>query len=530
MKFCRTRKNIILLSILILSIITIAVSFAYFFVVSSVGAETSLFSGSEKIEGLSFSNGEKVNVYATLENFSMTEGTLKDSANSVATLKSSESVGSASQTYNVYYYVSSNNFIYTQGNDTPELLLKIIDPSNTEITFLEGLEYKTIIDVDGNTLKGFDITTYNDVINIKENYSITNNDSNNPTVQNWNFEVIFVNLDADQSNNMGKNFESEVYLSKEHFTYPIYGKILADNGGEQSIKNKTFDVTKIPVTQSEYDSNPSSRYEIANGMYAADDDYGTTYFYRGAVENNWLTFAGFYWKILRIDGNGAIKLLYSGITPPTESEKIYKTGNDTSIAETTHGNQSNVLEEWYVQYIFEENFDSYINDALYCYDNHKIRDWHSGVAPGGGNYYSTEKDYAFTSRYPQTPSMVCVNKESSNTYNDIEKGNSSLIYPIGSITGDEALYVGALDDNIANHIASNNEYWTYTDYNQRFRRYEDSNGLSQTSSIWNSVSIQKSISVSSDNYDFLDIRPVIALKPTVRITGSGTWNDPYAVN
>ncbi|MBO4601182.1 MAG: prepilin-type N-terminal cleavage/methylation domain-containing protein [Bacilli bacterium] len=48
------------------------------------------------------------------------------------------------------------------------------------------------------------------------------------------------------------------------------------------------------------------------GLYKAEDDDGATYYYRGAVDNNWVEFAGFYWRIVRINGDGSVRLIYSG--------------------------------------------------------------------------------------------------------------------------------------------------------------------------------------------------------------------------
>ncbi len=72
-----------------------------------------------------------------------------------------------------------------------------------------------------------------------------------------------------------------------------------------------------------------------NGIYTAEDDYGTSYVYRGTVDNNWVKFGqatsgaeqgDIWWRIIRINGNGSIRLIYagtydSGTTPDAKSEK-----------------------------------------------------------------------------------------------------------------------------------------------------------------------------------------------------------------
>lgn len=44
------------------------------------------------------------------------------------------------------------------------------------------------------------------------------------------------------------------------------------------------------------------------------DDYGTSYYFRGDVGNNYVKFGGFYWRIVRITRTGNIKLIYQGVT------------------------------------------------------------------------------------------------------------------------------------------------------------------------------------------------------------------------
>lgn len=60
------------------------------------------------------------------------------------------------------------------------------------------------------------------------------------------------------------------------------------------------------------------------GLYVTEDDYGDSYYYRGKVENNYLSFAGFIWRIVRINGDGSIRLIYSGTSTSA-------TGSATSI-------------------------------------------------------------------------------------------------------------------------------------------------------------------------------------------------------
>jgi len=60
------------------------------------------------------------------------------------------------------------------------------------------------------------------------------------------------------------------------------------------------------------------------GIYATEDDLGTSYYYRGAVEGNIVKFGNYYWKIMRINGDGTIRMIYYG-TSPSKYESITTT-------------------------------------------------------------------------------------------------------------------------------------------------------------------------------------------------------------
>jgi len=62
-----------------------------------------------------------------------------------------------------------------------------------------------------------------------------------------------------------------------------------------------------------------------SGMFKAEDDDGASYYYRGVVNDNWVKFGGFLWRILRINGDGSIRMIYSGLESSTH------TGNDALI-------------------------------------------------------------------------------------------------------------------------------------------------------------------------------------------------------
>ena len=106
-------------------------------------------------------------------------------------------------------------------------------------------------------------------------------------------------------------------------------------------------------------------YKIAStlrseqGLYAVEDDYGTSYIYRGDVENNNVYFGGYYWKIIRMNGDGSIRMIYSGTTPDA-------TGNATSINNRTYQYNTTYPDPTYVGYMYGKDFSIHTsNETTY---------------------------------------------------------------------------------------------------------------------------------------------------------------------
>ncbi len=214
MKFNISKKNITLLIVLIASIAIIAVSFAYFVARVTTPANTNVRVTTDTSEKVVISPGSEINLHASLLNFSENHGTLSATADPSIQVIAASTSDSATKTYSVHYLVSENDFEYTVDSNTAEVLLKITDPEGDEVLSVDGLNYKTVTDVDGASQSGFDITTFSGAVTIAENYSISTTDSVNGTTQSWSIEVIFVNLNSEQTLNEGKTLNSRIYLQE----------------------------------------------------------------------------------------------------------------------------------------------------------------------------------------------------------------------------------------------------------------------------------------------------------------------------
>ena len=94
------------------------------------------------------------------------------------------------------------------------------------------------------------------------------------------------------------------------------------------------------------------------GLFMTEDDDGASYYYRGAVKNNYVSFAGFIWRIIRRNGDGSIRMIYAG-----------KKTSDTGTA-TTIGNSKFNSKYWnptYVGYMYNEKFSLHENNEITNY-------------------------------------------------------------------------------------------------------------------------------------------------------------------
>ena len=257
----------------------------------------------------------------------------------------------------------------------------------------------------------------------------------------------------------------------------------------------------------------------------------TTYYYTGKP-NNWVQFAGVWWRIIRINGDGSIRMIYQGTS-------ANETGTGTQIQTSAfnssynnnmyvgymyqsgqlHGLQTSstikgVLDNWYTNNIANKGFGDYVDgNAGFCGDRR--------VTSGPGTGTSTTYYQAYT-RITQnnSPNLTC-QTEDIYTTSGSSTGNKALTQPIGLISADEAMLGGIpwTGTNTNTYLYTNTNYWTMSPY--RFR-----NG---TTAYVFYVYSSGSLDDWSVDRTAPGVRPVINLKSAIAITGSGSKTDPFKV-
>ena len=360
------------------------------------------------------------------------------------------------------------------------------------------------------------------------------------TTQNISITGKYYNLTIPQTSIEGKAFTGKIYVTNHSCSTsePAYITLLKAYGGKGSI-------TELP--ESAFASVTTANDK---GMYAKNDDYTETtgmksYYYRGAVDNNWVQFGkegdkDIYWRIIRINGDGSIRMIYSGTTAPTESTKVVMTGEGTQISTGAfnssknkaeyvgymyteglqHGNGTssdikNTLENWYAGTTLKDN-PLISQDQMFCNDRSVTSGtWSS--SPTSILYYAP-----YTRLYGSTPKpqLKCPTESDKFTVNT-SNGNGALTYPVGLITADEVVMAGGKvgSDNSTYYLYTNKSYWSGSPYSFH------SGGFANEFFVNSSGRL---------NYDIVyftyGARPVVSLSSKAKLSGSGTYDDVYTVS
>ncbi len=301
-------------------------------------------------------------------------------------------------------------------------------------------------------------------------------------------------------------------------------------------------------SKSACDSTTCETHE--KGIFAIEDSDGTSYYYRGSVENNYVKFAGYFWRIIRINGNGSIRMIYDGTVAHDNGES--STDREYGTSKFNPNNNNNM----YVGYMYtsgnahglgtsstiktaNDNFytsklasySSYIDTSSgFCGDRSTLNN-QSGVGTGTVSTY--DKGYLRVST--NTPSLKCENSSDYYTVSSATSGNKALTYPIGLITADEVLLAGSsggVFDGAYNYQKSTpnayltigQHFWTMTPAGY-YNPFGDA--------YWHSFVFCVSTSGTIDDYytyDTYGLRPVINLKSSVKVSGNGTKSSPFIIS
>ncbi len=181
--------------------------------------------------------------------------------------------------------------------------------------------------------------------------------------QTYSLTVTYKNLDVDQSEDMGKTFSAKVNIVNSDGLNPY-------SSNKNSLAYHIINNAQNNTNGTKFLSTPKSKpiTEASTGdekeLSFAVDDFGISYYYRGAVTDNYVDFAGMCWRIVRIQGNGSIKLVLE------DQNNTCKTSNIGDYS-TQDGNKYK-LYAWSDKEHDYEYLDGYLKDAFYKFQTEKI--------------------------------------------------------------------------------------------------------------------------------------------------------------
>jgi len=315
---------------------------------------------------------------------------------------------------------------------------------------------------------------------------------------------------------------------------------------------------KTPIT------TPGAAISTASEALLAstEDDYGTSYYFRGAVKNNYVQFANKCWRIVRVGGDDFVKLILHNDNKAGAANPCASANNSTSAAfarfsgttytsafnssyndnayvgfkygtvgasdyATTHANTNKStiltnLETWYTNNL--KTYESVIDDNVWCNDKTNVTDisydpW--GITPNGKGYAKNVTYYGATQR------LVSKSKSAGGTGPSLKCNGelSKITSKVGLITADELAFAGYAF-NIGNTTtylqenATDTYWWSLSPIN-----FNGSNAY-----VWSVVGSLGGLY----NYSVRNacgLRPSISLVSSTTISsGTGTSEDPYVVN
>ena len=367
----------------------------------------------------------------------------------------------------------------------------------------------------------------------------------------------------------GKTYNLNTTITTEG-TYYIWVKDSSNNKVVSGMINiKIYGWNTILLNSALNETTPDfSKVATTNeGLFKADDDYTATtgmksYYFRGAVDNNWVKFGkegtkDIYWRIIRINGDGSIRMIYSGTTAPTESTKVVMTGTGTQINATTYQFYSSYNNPSYVGYMFTEGqqhgngtpstiktaIDNWYKtttletdattkelvsqDQIFCNDRSATTSV-SGTPGEISGSMSTSTDYYYGAYVRlvtnKSPQLKCPTASDKFTSRKSSIGNKALTYPVGLITADEVAMAGGVygssNTNSSNYLYTNQYYWS-----------------GSPSIFVGAVSYAREFPVGLDGYFYSfrvdnndGARPVVSLSSKAKLSGNGTYSKPYTVS
>ena len=450
-------------------------------------------------------------------------------------------------------------------NDTSIIANGVVSPGwNTTKTFTitnnSKEEYKYNISIKDlintfvtNGYLQYKITSTNDGYNMTEFKDIPKSSIATDTIlaysvsipvgvtQSYTIEFKYANDEnIDQSDDMGRKLSGKLFITEGTINSALYyAGYEKGTLGYQIMSDNPKRLTRTDFDTTFTETNTGTLYKATESI--AGKTPKDVYYFAGDAKNNWVKFGknamynDLYWRIIRTNSDGSVRLLYHGTSTTATDAYIgksafnetyndsmyvgYMYGTSGSLASnrdnTNNSTIKGVIDTWY-KHNLNTNYGKYISTtAVYCNDR-SVPDTYDF-----GAYIRLETN--------KTPSYDCATTEDKFTV-DTSTGNGKLTYPIGLMTADEVSFAGGLIatnaptwyyKNSANGSSTGNEdWWLLSPY-----LWEGSNAF-----VFHINNNPGCLGFATVDSSIGGVRPALSLKSCVKYaSGDGSASDPYTI-
>ena len=434
-----------------------------------------------------------------------------------------------------------------ENNSKSEYKYNIVikDLLNTFVT--EGyLQYKVT-----STNGGYNMTEFKDVPKSETAtdtilaYSVV---IPNGVTQSYTIEFKYANDESvDQSDDMGKKLSGKLFITEGTEEPTLLSQILKDNPTRSTRSNNNNGTNDFatPLTT----TTTGTLFTSTESITGITDSPKEVYYFAGNTTKNWVKFANLYWRIIRTNHDGSIRLLYVGTSHETTGGNIgtsafntshnspkyvgYKYGEDTSL-DTIRNNTTDSTIKTYIDTWYQNNLTNYTKylstSAVYCNDRSEGtgQTYNYTSSPSSkfnfAPYYRMDYD---TDGAAANPSYNCSDIRDAFS---VDNTSAKLDYPVSLMTADEIAYAGGVAFKkmntpyawfISNSAGTqvSTSWWSLSPIN-----WDGSNAI-----VW--LLYSGSARLNGDHVSNTDaVRPALSLKSCIKYsTGNGTYNEPYEI-
>lgn len=335
--------------------------------------------------------------------------------------------------------------------------------------------------------------------------------------------------------------------------YNFLGWYTAASGGTKVTSSTTVKITSNQTLYAQWQGsslitrikgdNPSSAMnnvtECANttGLYTTTNtNGGTSYYYRGNVTNNYVTFAGKTWRIIRINEDGtSVRLMLNSSIGSSQFHSDYSNRYGMYYSNSA---AKNIVNNWYNNNLSSYQ-STYLVNSNFC-QKAKVSKYYSSDALGfySSFFHAVGDGYTLPSCYSPTAYGGWCLHTSSGTYYTIThncsgndpSGYSTYSSYVGLPTYEDVVFSGTIAESDCGSaswmttISGKPEMWTMSPCGVGPHDMENV----RHAFVWRFKAESGKLSHKLTNVS-LDLVPVINIKGSVIVTGSGTSGNPYVV-